>query len=112
MPKPKKTPVNHRAEILNEVMRGMEQLLPPWESGSKDGFEMVEHPDALKDLWKIANKFPPISLGVENASKRRAFYREFSQAVKTKGGFRKGGATNAKIWSKVQSDLKKLEETN
>ncbi len=112
MPKPKKTPVNRRSALVNDIMRGMEQLLPPWESGTRDGFSVVEHPEALKALWKIANKFPPISVGSANIANRRSFYKEFRAALQAKGGFRKGGAANAKIWDKVLADLKTLEESD
>ena len=102
---------NARTAILLEIMDEMATLLPPVESGKKDGFEVVDHPKALKDLWKVANRFPPISASAGDAAARRKFYADFKQAVKFAGGFRKGGFENAKAWDRVQTKLKQLEAT-
>lgn len=115
MPKKKetggRTPSNPRTAIVLAIMADFEILIPPVESGKRDGFEHVDHPQALKDLWKVANRFPSISTNAADADKRRKFYADFKLAVKFAGGFRKGGFENAKLWDRIQTNLKKLEAT-
>ena len=109
---PKKPPkIDARSALVNDIMRDCEKLFPAVESGRKDGFEMVDHPEALRALWKVANRFPPIAVGDAHAGKRRVFYAEFRQALKVQGGFRKGGAANNQAWERIQANLKKLEAT-
>lgn len=113
MPKKKETggrpsAANARAGIVLEIMDDMAILIPPTES-RKDGFEVVDHPLALKQLWLIANDFPTISVGAAFADDRAAWYPKFARAVRAKAAFRKNTAANDKVWARVQVNLKRLE---
>ena len=92
-------------------MLDFEKLIPPWESGVKDGFAIVEHPDALKEVWKVANAFPAISVGSANADARRRWYGRFRNVIKVQGAFRKGGRESNRLWSSIQENLTRLEAT-
>lgn len=116
MPKQKETggrpqAANARTAIVLEIMDDMAILIPP-DSRSKDGFEVVDHPEALKALWKIANEFPPISVGKAFTEDRKEFFARFKRAVKAKGAFRKNTAANNKVWARVEANLFKLEALN
>ena len=116
MPKKKETggrpaAANARTAIVLEIMDDMALILPP-ESMSKEGFDIIDHPYALKELWKVANDFVPISAGTSHRRAREQFYARFRQAIKTKGAFRKNTAANNKIWARIQTNLHRLEATN
>ena len=102
---------NARLELVLQIMDDLSIILSPVETGKKDGFEVVDHPEALKDVWKVANDFPPISTGAGNADRRRQFYSRFRNIIRVKGAFRKGGTENNKLWNIIQAKLSQLEAT-
>ena len=114
MPKKKETggrpqAANARTAIVLEIMDDMAILLPPIETTNKEGFEVVHHPVALQDLWKVANEFPPISEGVTFRSERLEFYEKFKKAVMAKAAFRKGNTNVNKAYDRIKQNLLKLE---
>lgn len=111
--KPAKKPAqNPRLKLVDDIMEDMEILLPPIESGRKDGFEMIEHNDAIKRLWEIAHELPAFVVGAENVARRERWYTKFDNQVRVAAGFRKGGKKNVEAWDRVQTNLRTLKATH
>ena len=113
MPRQKQTakPENARVAIVEQIMVDFETMIPPIDSGTRDGFEHVDHPEGLKEVWKVANRFPPISVANRDRDSRAHWYAEFRQVLKVQGAFRKNTARNRELWDRIQSRLKTLEAT-